>query len=134
MTQTQTPHGPRIEGPRIEGPRFENPDPSAEATGRGGLPPAPREHLTSPVTRSALVVQNRLLAAVREYLAGQGFVELLPPIVGPVTDPGARGAKQVDIDYYGRRYKLMTSAILYKQASLLTFDRIFCIAPNVRLE
>jgi asparaginyl-tRNA synthetase len=40
----------------------------------------------------------------------------------------------VDVDYYGHRYKLMTSAILYKQASLTAFDRIFCIAPNVRLE
>jgi asparaginyl-tRNA synthetase len=28
----------------------------------------------------------------------------------------------------------MTSAILYKQASLTAFDKIFCIAPNVRLE
>jgi asparaginyl-tRNA synthetase len=75
-----------------------------------------------------------MLAAAREFLCGQGFIELLPPIVGPVTDPGARGAKQVDVDYYGHRYKLMTSAILYKQASLTAFDRIFCIAPNVRLE
>jgi asparaginyl-tRNA synthetase len=38
------------------------------------------------------------------------------------------------VDYYGHRYKLMTSAILYKQASLTVFDKIFCIAPNVRLE
>lgn len=75
-----------------------------------------------------------MTAAVRELLTGEGFVELLPPIIGPVTDPGARGAKQVDVDYYGHRYKLMTSAILYKQASLTAFERIFCIAPNVRLE
>jgi asparaginyl-tRNA synthetase len=75
-----------------------------------------------------------MLTTVRELLSGQGFTELLPPIIGPVTDPGARGAKQVDVDYYGHRYKLMTSAILYKQASLTAFDRIFCIAPNVRLE
>jgi asparaginyl-tRNA synthetase len=75
-----------------------------------------------------------MLTAVRELLSGEGFTELLPPIIGPVTDPGARGAKQVDVDYYGHRYKLMTSAILYKQASLTAFDRIFCIAPNVRLE
>ncbi|HEV2450681.1 MAG TPA: asparagine synthetase A [Streptosporangiaceae bacterium] len=98
------------------------------------FPSSPREHLTSPVTRSALRIQNRMLAAAREYLTGQGFFELLPPIIGPVTDPGARGAKQVDVDYYGHRYKLMTSAILYKQASLAAFDKIFCIAPNVRLE
>jgi asparaginyl-tRNA synthetase len=75
-----------------------------------------------------------MLTAAREFLRGQGFIELLPPIMGPVTDPGARGAKQVDVDYYGHRYKLMTSAILYKQASLTAFDKIFCIAPNVRLE
>ncbi|MBB5872727.1 asparaginyl-tRNA synthetase [Allocatelliglobosispora scoriae] len=98
------------------------------------LPPGPREHLTSPVTRTVLRVQNEITAAARDYLGGDGFVEMLPPIIGPVTDPGARGAKQVDIDFYGHRYKLMTSAILYKQASLLAFDKIFYIAPNVRLE
>lgn len=98
------------------------------------LPPSTREHLTSPVTRSVLLIQHRMLTAAREYLCGQGFIELLAPLIGPVTDPGARGAKQVDVDYYGHRYKLMTSAILYKQASLTAFDKIFFIAANVRLE
>ncbi|SMC48638.1 asparagine synthetase A [Lentzea albidocapillata] len=97
-------------------------------------PADPRAHLTSPATRAVLRVQHRVLDAVREHLGGQGFTEMLLPVIGPVTDPGARGAKQVDVDYYGHRYKLMTSAILYKQASLTAFDRIFCIAPNVRLE
>lgn len=99
-----------------------------------GLPASPREHLTSPVTRSVLTIQNRILSAARELLSAKGFMELLPPIIGPVTDPGARGAKQVDVDYYGHRYKLMTSAILYKQAALTSFDKIFFIAPNIRLE
>ncbi|WBB80961.1 asparagine synthetase A [Micromonospora sp. WMMD882] len=98
------------------------------------LPPPPGEHLSAATTRAALRIQHGILAAAREYLAAAGFVELLPPIIGPVTDPGARGAKQVDLDYYGHRYKLMTSVILYKQASLRAFDRIFSIAPNVRLE
>lgn len=98
------------------------------------LPGSPREHLSSPVTKSVLTIQHRMLTAVRDFLRGQGFIELLPPIIGPVTDPGARGAKQIDVDYYGHRYKLMTSVILYKQASLTVFDKIFCIAPNVRLE
>jgi asparaginyl-tRNA synthetase len=98
------------------------------------MPPSPREHLASPITHAALRVQNTLLAAAREYLVEQGFVELLPPVIGPVTDPGARGAKQVDVDYYGHRYKLMTSSILYKQAALTAFGKIFYVAPNVRLE
>jgi len=99
-----------------------------------GSPPALREHLTSPVTRAVLRIQNAIAAGSREYLATHGFVELLPPMIGPVTDPGVRGAKQIDVDFYGHRYKLMTSVILYKQASLLTFDKIFYLAPNVRLE
>jgi asparaginyl-tRNA synthetase len=98
------------------------------------LPGGPREHLSSPVTRSVLTIQHRMLIAAREYLRGIGCTEMLAPVIGPVTDPGARGAKQVDVDYYGHRFKLMTSAILYKQASLTTFDKIFFIAPNIRLE
>jgi asparaginyl-tRNA synthetase len=98
------------------------------------LPAGLRAHLTSPVTQAALRIQNAITTASREYLARHGFVELLPPVIGPVTDPGVRGAKQIDVDFYGHRYKLMTSVILYKQASLLSFDKIFFLAPNVRLE
>jgi asparaginyl-tRNA synthetase len=100
----------------------------------GQLPPALPVHLASPVTQSALRVQHQVLIAVREFLGGEGFTELLPPVIGPVTDPGVRGSKQLDVDYYGHRYKLMTSGILYKQASLLGFSKIFYIAPNVRAE
>ncbi|MFJ4867403.1 asparagine synthetase A [Streptomyces sp. NPDC088757] len=108
--------------------------PPAPADSTTVLPPPPLEHLRSPRTRAVLRLQQRILSATREFLAADGFTELLPPVIGPVTDPGARGAKQVDVDYYGHRYKLMTSGILYKQASLLAFDKIFNIAPNVRLE
>jgi asparaginyl-tRNA synthetase len=98
------------------------------------MPPTTREHLMSPVTQAALRIQNAIMAGCREYLATNGFTELLPPVIGPVTDPGVRGAKQLDVDFYGTRYKVMTSVILYKQASLLTFGKIFYVAPNVRLE
>ncbi|WP_043734853.1 asparagine synthetase A [Streptomyces zinciresistens] len=104
------------------------------APSRRRPPNSPQEHLSDPVTRDVLRIQHRMLMAIRRHLDEAGFVELQAPIIGPVTDPGVRGAKQVDIDYYGRRYKLMTSAILYKQASLHAFGKIFCIAPNVRLE
>lgn len=96
--------------------------------------PGPREHLISPRTQAVLKVQQALVAGAREFLASEGAVELFQPLIGPVTDPGARGAKQVDVDYYGHKYKLMASAILYKQASLVAFDKVFFIAPNVRLE
>lgn len=107
---------------------------AAAGTGRPLLPQEPPVHLTDPVTRTAIRIQGTMLATARAHLREAGFTELLPPVIGPVTDPGVRGSKQVDIDYYGHRYKLMSSAILYKQASLLAFDKIFCIAPCVRLE
>ncbi|MGH3402297.1 MAG: asparagine synthetase A [Streptosporangiaceae bacterium] len=106
--------------------------PEKSAMSRG--PAELRAHLTSPRTRAALAIQAVALAAAREHLSGRGFTEMLAPLIGPVTDPGARGAKQLDVNYYGHRYKLMTSVILYKQAALLTFDRVFYIAPNIRLE
>ncbi|MEV6756662.1 asparagine synthetase A [Streptomyces sp. NPDC051214] len=97
-------------------------------------PPPLGEHLRSPQLRAAMLVQQEVLSAARQFLRDQGFTELLPPMVGPVTDPGGRGAKAVDVDYYGHRYKLMTSAILYKQASLRGFAKLFYIAPNLRVE
>ncbi|MCD0449330.1 asparagine synthetase A [Actinocorallia sp. API 0066] len=92
------------------------------------------EHLRTPELGAAMLVQQEALYAAREFLRGEGFVELLPPLMGPVTDPGGRGAKPLDVDYYGHTYKLMTSAYLYKQVSLRGFERLFFIAPNVRIE
>ncbi|MBL6278376.1 hypothetical protein JMF97_19640 [Micromonospora fiedleri] len=92
------------------------------------------EHLIAEKTRAAMAVQQEALYAAREFLRGQGFTELLPPLIGPVTDPGARGAKALDVDFYGHTYKIMTSAILYKQASLRGFPKLFYIAPNIRVE
>jgi asparaginyl-tRNA synthetase len=81
-----------------------------------------------------LRIQAALGAAIREYLDGEGFTELLPPIIGPVTDPGIRGAKQATIDFYGREYKVMSSAILYKQMMAASLGRVYFFSPNVRLE
>ncbi|MEU6062288.1 amino acid--tRNA ligase-related protein [Streptomyces sp. NPDC047097] len=114
--------------------RYDSDPPAPEGADMEHTPPPLGTHLASPTLRSAMLVQQEALYAVREFLRGQGFTELLPPLVGPVTDPGGRGAKALDVDYYGQPYKLMTSAILYKQASLRGFPKLFYIAPNVRVE
>ncbi|MFB8208384.1 amino acid--tRNA ligase-related protein [Streptomyces sp. NPDC056010] len=123
--RTDTPHHRHEQEPVM--------DHAPQAAGPA-LPPPLGEHLRSPQLRAAMLVQQEALWAARDFLRGAGFTELLPPLVGPVTDPGGRGAKALDVDYYGRPYKLMTSAILYKQASLRGFPKLFYIAPNVRVE
>ncbi len=87
-----------------------------------------------PKMQRVLRIQAALGSAIREYLNERGFVELLPPIIGPVTDPGSRGAKQATINFYGREYKVMSSAILYKQMMAASLGRIYFFSPNIRLE
>ena len=88
----------------------------------------------TPKMKTVLKVQAEIFKGIRDYLDSEGFTELLPPIIGPVTDPGIRGAKQVTIDFYGREYKVMSSAILYKQMMATALGKIYFFSPNVRLE
>jgi aspartate-ammonia ligase (EC 6.3.1.1) len=79
-------------------------------------------------------VQASVLRGIREFLDSRGFVEVLSPVIGPVTDPGIRGAKQATINFYGAEYKVMSSAILYKQYMAASLGKIYFVSPNVRLE
>jgi len=81
-----------------------------------------------------LRIQATACRGAREWLNNHGFLEILPPIIGPVTDPGIRGAKQASINYYGREYKVMSSAILYKQMLIAGIPKMYFFSPNVRLE
>ncbi|MCW4051772.1 MAG: asparagine synthetase A [Candidatus Bathyarchaeota archaeon] len=87
-----------------------------------------------PKMRRVLVVQDQILTSLREFLREKGFIEILAPIIGPATDPGIRGAKQVSIPFYGARFKIMSSMILYKQMMISSFERMFALSPNIRLE
>ncbi|WP_069807982.1 asparagine synthetase A [Vulcanisaeta thermophila] len=79
-------------------------------------------------------VQASIVNALREFLDSQGFTEVLAPIIGPVTDPGIRGAKQATVDFYGMEYKVMSSAILYKQYMAASLGKIYFLSPNIRFE
>lgn len=79
-------------------------------------------------------IQDVIISSIRVFLKGEGFTEILPPIIGPVTDPGIRGAKQVTIDYYGVPFKVMSSMILYKQMIIASLPKVFALSPNIRLE
>ncbi len=84
--------------------------------------------------RTILQVQHVLCRAIRDFLDSEGFVEVLAPIIGPLTDPGIRGATSVSVSFYGRPYTIMTSMILYKQMTISAFPRMYSFSPNVRIE
>lgn len=83
---------------------------------------------------SVLRVKSEIMRAAGEYLRSQGFVEILPVIISPVTDPLHHETYDGKIDYYGRPYTLTKSMILHKQIALRTLPRIFAFSPNVRME
>ena len=83
---------------------------------------------------TVLQVKSEIVRAAGEYLRKQGFIEILPVILSPVTDPLHHETYDGVVDYYGRPYTLTKSMILHKQIALRTIPRIFAFSPNVRME
>jgi len=83
---------------------------------------------------AVLRVKSEIVRVAGEYLREQGFIEILPVLLSPITDPLHHETYGGSVDYYGKPYQLTKSMILHKQLALRTLPRIFCFSPNVRME
>ncbi|MGC9529904.1 MAG: asparagine synthetase A [Candidatus Bipolaricaulaceae bacterium] len=90
--------------------------------------------MDSQQTAAVLRLTSLAMGAARAWLTDQGFVELLPVILAPVTDPLRHNTDRAVIEAYGARWHLTRSMIFHKQAAVLACPRIFSFSPNVRLE
>lgn len=90
--------------------------------------------MTSDKQAAVVRITSEVLGAARELLTGEGFVELLPVILAPVTDPLRHATDRAVVRAYGQDWHLTRSMIFHKQAAIRAWDRIFCLSPNVRLE
>ncbi|MHA1655000.1 MAG: asparagine synthetase A [Candidatus Heimdallarchaeota archaeon] len=84
--------------------------------------------------KAVLRVQDQIFTSARQFFHKEGFCELRPPILSPATDPGIRGAIGADVNFYGKKYKITTSMILYKQMAICSLEKVYAFSPNVRLE
>ena len=87
-----------------------------------------------PKYRKVLMIQHAITKYFREFLDKEGFVELLPPIISPASDPGLRGATKLITKLYGAPYELTSSTIMFKQVSATALGKIYFMARNVREE
>ena len=92
-------------------------------------------HVRSDTERVAVLkIKSEIVRAAGAYLRDEGFTEILPVLLSPITDPLHHETYDGAVDFYGTPYQLMKSMIFHKQIALRTLPKIFCFAPNVRME
>ncbi|MEM5793700.1 MAG: asparagine synthetase A [Candidatus Aenigmatarchaeota archaeon] len=84
--------------------------------------------------KAVLKVQEEVMKAIREFLYREGFLEILPPLLDSITDPGIRGAKFFEVEAYGKKYKLMSALTVHKPLLAKHFGKIFSFCPCFRKE
>ncbi|HLE54656.1 MAG TPA: aspartate--tRNA(Asn) ligase [Thermoplasmata archaeon] len=89
--------------------------------------------LRKPERRAIFRVRSVVLAALREHLGAQGFLEIHTPKLSGAGAEG--GASLFETSYFGRKAFLSQSPQLYKQIVMSTgMDRVYEIAPAFRAE
>ncbi len=86
----------------------------------------------TPKTSAIFKIQGELLAAFREFLIGEGYIEFQPPCI--IASASEGGAELFKIPYFEREAYLAQSPQLYKQMAAISFEKVFTVTPIWRAE
>ncbi|MGC9383076.1 MAG: asparagine synthetase A [Kosmotogaceae bacterium] len=93
-----------------------------------------KSHLKDKRVKNAVVIKSKILEKAACFLRSNGFMELLPTVISPITDPLNHETFSTSINYYDQTYKLTQSMIFHKQLAVTVYEKIFIVSPNVRFE
>ncbi|MDX1522156.1 MAG: amino acid--tRNA ligase-related protein, partial [Anaerolineae bacterium] len=79
-----------------------------------------------------LRLRATVMRACREWLDGQGFVEMSTPILTPAAGEGT--STLFEVDYFGDTIYLAQTGQLYNEANIYSFGKVYCFGPTFRAE
>jgi len=93
-------------------------------------------HINHDEMVNILKIQNVLLREMQNFAFSKGFVQLMPLLMSPITDPLNHEVYPANIQYEEKKLKLTASMIFHKQLALIPkeIQKILIMAPNIRLE
>ena len=91
-------------------------------------------HLWLRSSRQWAVMRVRavIVRAIREWLDGQGFLNVDTPILTPAAAEGT--TTLFEIDYHGEPAYLAQTGQLYNEADIFAFGKVYCFGPTFRAE
>ncbi|MFN7097580.1 MAG: asparagine synthetase A [Gammaproteobacteria bacterium] len=93
-------------------------------------------HINNDEMQAILNIQNVLLYEMQNFAFKEGFKQIMPILMSPITDPLNHEVYPAEISYEDRPLRLTASMIFHKQLTLMqnSTDKILIMAPNIRLE
>jgi asparaginyl-tRNA synthetase len=82
--------------------------------------------------RATLLIRAEVVKAIRDWLDGQGFVNVDTPILTPSSCEDT--TTLFETDYFGEPAYLAQSGQLYNEANIGAFGRVYCFGPTFRAE
>ncbi|NJN83548.1 MAG: asparagine--tRNA ligase [Caldilineaceae bacterium] len=77
-------------------------------------------------------VRAVIVSAVREWLDGNGFLNVDTPILTPAAAEGT--STLFEVDYHGEPAFLAQTGQLYNEANIFAFGKVYCFGPTFRAE
>ncbi len=81
---------------------------------------------------AALRVRAVIVQAIREWLDGNGYINVDTPILTPAAAEGT--TTLFEIDYHGEPAYLAQTGQLYNEANIFAFGKVYCFGPTFRAE
>jgi asparaginyl-tRNA synthetase len=79
-----------------------------------------------------LRIRATVMRAIREWLDGNGYVEMSTPILTPAAGEGT--TTLFELDYFGQPVFLAQTGQLYNEANIYAFGKVYCFGPTFRAE